>query len=128
MSQRFSRQELFELRNSISLRSVVESLLNLPSKYSDGVYRFLCPKCGEFKAALNPITNLGRCFRCQTNFNTIELVMEEQAVNFVQAVRTLQQFRFQNENRKRAKPVSGCQDGSLSLGDILRLAWQNQDS
>ena len=93
MSKRFSSEELFKLRNNISLETVIENLLGLPSKQVEGVYRFLCPKCEEFTAAVNPKTNLSRCFRCQQNFNTIELVMEERGLSFVEAVRTLKSMQ-----------------------------------
>ena len=71
----FSKEELRKLRNEIAVRWVIETLLQLPHKEVEGVFRFLCPACGEFQTAVNPKTNLSRCFRCQMNFNTIELVM-----------------------------------------------------
>ena len=86
---RFSKRELYSLRNAISLLSVV-SYLQLPCKQIEGIDRFLCPKCGEFRTGINPKTNLGRCFRCQVNFNTIELVMETEKLNFVDSVKLLQ--------------------------------------
>ena len=87
--RRFSSTELGRLRNEIPVRWVIEALLQLPSKEIEGVYRFLCPVCSEFQTGLNPHTNLARCFRCEKNFNPIELVMADKGLNFVQSVTLL---------------------------------------
>lgn len=87
----FSDAELRRLRNEIPVRWVIETLLELPTKEVEGVYRFLCPVCNEFETGLNPHANLGRCFRCRKNFNPIELVMTERGLNFVQSVKLLHQ-------------------------------------
>ena len=42
---------------------------------SEGYFRFLCPKCGEMRATVNPRTNLAQCFCCQTNINNIDLFL-----------------------------------------------------
>jgi DNA primase len=89
MIKRYSKQTLFSLRNDISIDLVVTELLNLPSKTSDGFFRFLCPLCHEFNTATNPKTNLARCFRCHKNFNPIDLVMAEKNISFRQAVDSL---------------------------------------
>lgn len=91
MSQRFSSEELHALRNRVSVRVLIESL-GIPHKEIEGVFRFLCPKCREFQTAVNPKTNLSRCFRCQENFNTIELVMKDRQISFVESVRLLKQL------------------------------------
>ena len=87
--KQFTKSELFNIRNSINITHVIELLLKLPAKKSEGIYRFLCPRCREFQAAVNPNTNLSRCFRCQKNFNTIELVMEERKLPFIESVKCL---------------------------------------
>ncbi len=61
-----------------------------------GWLRFLCPCCGEFDTATNPWTNLARCFRCERNFNPIDLVMLERRASFLEAIRYLE---------KRVKPA-----------------------
>ena len=71
---RFSSTELRRLRNDIPVRWVIETLLQLPAKEVEGVYRFLCPVCKEFQTGLNPRANLARCFLCERNFNPIELL------------------------------------------------------
>jgi hypothetical protein len=40
--------------------------------------------------AYNPRTNLARCFRCQKNFNPIDLIMVVKGYNFRKAVEFLQ--------------------------------------
>lgn len=90
--KRFSRQHLFDLRNHININHLISDILKLPSKYRDGYLRFICPVCGESLTATNPHTNLARCFRCQKNFNTIELVMLEQRTGFVEAVNFLTHY------------------------------------
>jgi DNA primase len=86
MKRRFSAQELFELRNSIPIDTVIKELLALPSKNSEGFFRFLCPICNEFQTAINPGTNLARCFLCQKNFNPIDLVMLVKKAGFIESV------------------------------------------
>lgn len=92
MSKRFSSEQLYKLRNEIPLDVVIKDLLCIPSKISEGYFKFLCPECNEFVAAVNPNTNLSRCFRCKINFNSIELVMKVENKSFVEAVKRLQLF------------------------------------
>ncbi len=92
MVQRFSKDELFRLRNHIPINDVIVHILDLPSKVRDGYLRFLCPRCSEFMTACNPKTNLARCFRCERNFNPIDMVMVVKACNFKDAVEFLQGF------------------------------------
>ena len=51
---------------------------------------FLCPACAEFNTAVNPRTNLGRCFRCERNFNAIELAMSAKKLCFLAAVQIIE--------------------------------------
>jgi len=90
--KRFSRQHLFDLRNHININQLISDILRLPSKHREGYLRFVCPVCGETLTATNPKTNLARCFRCQRNFNTIDLVMLEHRSSFVEAVSFLSQY------------------------------------
>lgn len=90
MGKRFSSKQLYELRNSIPIDVLIETQLGIPAKISEGVFRFLCPLCNEFQTAVNPRTNLSRCFRCEKNFNTIDLVMTCLSVSFVDSVKYLQ--------------------------------------
>jgi hypothetical protein len=90
---RFSSRELFELRNNIPVDTLIRDHLQVPSKIRDGLFRFLCPLCNEFQTAVNPATNLARCFRCEKNFNTIDLVMEIKGYSFRDSVLFLKQIR-----------------------------------
>ena len=92
MKRRFSAQELFELRNTVPVNALIENVLNIPVKHSDGLFRFLCPVCNEFQTATNLSTNLARCFRCERNFNPIDLVMIVKGVGFVESVNYLKQL------------------------------------
>lgn len=86
MKNRFSSRELFELRNNIPVDMLIRDQLQIPSKISDDLFRFLCPVCNEFQTAVNSATNLARCFRCEKNFNTIDLVMKVEGYGFKDSV------------------------------------------
>ena len=90
MTKFFTRQQLYMLRNNIPLADVL-SILGWPHKMRDGRVCFVCPLCSESLTAINQRTNLGRCFRCETNFNPIDLVMLINEYDFVAAVQFLQQ-------------------------------------
>ena len=89
MKRRFTDDELFKLRNFIPIEMLIKEKLNLPSKISEGYFRFLCPVCNEFQTATNPKTNLARCFRCESNFNSIDLVMVVKGMGFIESVKYL---------------------------------------
>ena len=88
--QRLSAEFIRALRNEIVINDLVISILKLPCKYSEGYLRFLCPLCCEFRTATNQKTNLARCFRCQKNFNPIDMVMMVKNHRFIEAVRFLE--------------------------------------
>lgn len=73
------------LRNNVSVLAVIHHLA-IPTKARGARAAFRCPACGGFHTATNPLTNLARCFTCQRNFNTIDLVMAERAFTFLEAV------------------------------------------
>ena len=89
MGKYFTRQLLYRLRNEIPVADLLVRL-GWPHKQREGHFVFLCPACGEFLTATNPRTNLGRCFACERNLNTIDLVMLIEGVDFVTAVHTLE--------------------------------------
>lgn len=89
---RFARQHLFDIRNHIHINTLITDILQMPSKYSQGYLRFVCPVCRESLTATNPTTNLARCFRCLKNFNTIDLVMLDKGIDFVAAVKFLNTY------------------------------------
>ena len=86
---RYPPDLLFSLRNAIPIDSLIVDVLNIPHKHSEGYLRFLCPICSEFNSAINPKTNLARCFRCNKNFNPIDLVIADSGLNFKEAVDAL---------------------------------------
>ncbi len=86
MTERFPPEMLRKLRNEIPINLLINEFLKLPTKLSEGYFRFLCPICSEFVTATNPKTNLARCFRCEKNFNPIDMVMTAKQVNFRTAV------------------------------------------
>lgn len=86
MAQHYSKEKLRMLRNKIPIARLISDFLYLPCKVSEGYFRFLCPLCSEFNTAVNPKTNLARCFRCQKNFNPIDMVMAVKCCNFREAV------------------------------------------
>lgn len=92
MNKRFSSQELYSIRTDIPIRYVIESLLKIPSKEVEGIFRFVCPKCCEMQTGINSKTNLSRCFRCERNFNNIEITMEVLKLGFVESVKLLKQL------------------------------------
>jgi hypothetical protein len=85
-----SSQQLYTLRNDIAVQMLIEKTLRIPCRVTEGCFRFLCPLCNTFDTAVNPKTNLVRCFRCAKNFNIIDLVMLIRESDFVQSINFLQ--------------------------------------
>ena len=85
----YSKELLARLRNEIPISVVIGDILDMPSKTTEGYFRFLCPVCNEFNTATNPKTNLARCFGCRRNFNPIDMVMVVKRMNFKDAVEYL---------------------------------------
>lgn len=86
MSNKITRKKLRSLRNDICIQYLIADVLKQPHKISEGYFRFLCPVCREFDTAVNKKTNLARCFRCQKNFNPIDMVIVEKNCSFLEAV------------------------------------------
>lgn len=85
MTKRFSDEFLRRLRNHVPWSELLTTL-NWPHKRREGQLAFLCPSCQEYRSAVNPKTNLGRCFSCERNFNPIDITMAIQDCDFVAAV------------------------------------------
>lgn len=129
MSRRFSDEELYNVRNRIPIRHVIESLLAIPSETVHGVFRFRCPLCAGRHTAIKPETNLSRCFDCGKNFNAIDLCMLVRRTDFAESVK----FLIKHKSRlaaEEARTPSGShgnhleppRDGSkkpVALNDIL---------
>ena len=122
--KRFTDEELRRLRNKIPVRFVIEILLQLPHKEIEGVYRFLCPVCKEFETGLNPHTNLARCFRCEKNFNPIELVMADRGLSFVQSVNLLLEKEHCSNGAPRHRRAES-EAGFSKLAEILHQQFSH---
>ncbi|KPA15034.1 DnaG5 [Candidatus Magnetomorum sp. HK-1] len=93
MSKRFNKTELYELRNNILIEILIEKELMIPSKMTTNGFKFQCPLCNEFQTPANPKTNLARCFRCEKNFNPIDITMISKKIDFVQTVNYLKAYQ-----------------------------------
>jgi hypothetical protein len=132
----FSSNQLYALRNEISVQVLIEKTLHIPCRMTKGCFRFLCPLCSGFDTAVNPKTNLARCFQCGKNYNTIDLVMLTRQADFVHSVKFLQSVHQKNDaghnhldfktvsasNRQvqgRMNPKTPSETSPHSIGDIL---------
>jgi DNA primase len=84
----FTKQQLFQVRNEIDIDWLINEKLNIERQFN-GAWRFRCPLCLELNTATQKKTNLARCFSCQKNFNTIDIVIYTKKINFVPSVRLL---------------------------------------
>jgi hypothetical protein len=78
------------LRNRIPIDTVITAFLNMETRTSYNLFRFRCPLCLNFHTAVNPKTNLARCFDCQKNFNPIDMVIAASKCSFIEAVQFLE--------------------------------------
>ncbi len=124
MKRRFSSEELFELRNHIPIDDLIKNHLVIPSKMSNGYFRFLCPICNKFQTATNPKTNLARCFLCKRNFNTIDMVMICRKTSFVEGVKALIKIR-QNLTEQNAECCSPKQRQLISTPEAIGTILKN---
>jgi DNA primase len=117
----YTRNELFVLRNHIPLEALIQQL-GIPSKMSEGCFRFCCPVCREFDTGVNPATNLARCFACEKNYNTIDLVMQVKKSDFIHSVKFLKTI-YEQKNNPVTRPPSIIQTSAgqpVSIGNILK--------
>jgi hypothetical protein len=130
----FSSSQLYALRNQISVKMLIEETLRIACRMTQGCFRFLCPVCNGFNTAVNPETNLARCFDCRKNFNTIDLVMFTRQAKFVDSVKFLQSIHQEQSACRDNNPIQSntsqencapCQIGQ-TIADILPAA--NADS
>ena len=76
-----------------------------PAKRRDGYFRFLCPRCGELQATVNPRNNLAHCFHCHHNLNNIDLLMTL-GYDFRTAVAILQRWLERHQARLPKTPTT----------------------
>jgi hypothetical protein len=96
----FSADLLRRLRNDLPMPVTLAALGKdaPPSKWSEGYFRFLCPRCNEMRATVNPRNNLAHCFACNLNLNNIDLL---RALNypFTAAIALLEQWLNEHQAR-----------------------------
>jgi len=132
----FSSSLLYALRNEISVQVLIEKTLSIPCRVTEGRFRFLCPLCSGYDTAVNPKTNLARCFRCEKNYNPIDLVMLDRQADFVQSVKFLQSIHQKDDEghnhqdfktistsnhqaQGRMNPQTPSEASPRSIGEIL---------
>ena len=124
----FTNHQLSILRNDIAIDALIEKALCIPSRVADGCFRFLCPLCKEFNTAVNPETNLARCFLCEENFNTIDLVMIIRKSDFVESVRFLQDYHKSASVSQRVDYRNATTGSDVHDGSQLKCADQSENS
>lgn len=136
-------EHLRTLRNAVAISKLVLEL-SIPTRKHGVRTQFRCPLCQGFATAMNPRTNLARCFRCRRNFNTIELVIAERRVSFLDAVSTIERLAVlaprtlesptlaQNQPKSLKEPLeskkhpSGCPAIETSRVDSTQTTWQKR--
>jgi len=119
----FSKQQLFQVRNTIDIHWLINEKLTLERQFK-GIWRFRCPLCQGFHTAIAKKTNLARCFDCQKNFNTIDLVIFTKQYNFIPAVKWLllcldkTNVTLVNDSQKKE---SNPLDRKVALREIERM-------
>lgn len=121
-TRRFSSKQLHSLRNDIPIDSVIKNALHIPWRISQGCFRFLCPLCNEFNTGVNPETNLSRCFRCEKNFNTIDLVMLVTGSDFLNTIRFLKDYQKSLPNQIQPLKTDAKERGNAleHIGNVLK--------
>lgn len=118
----FSRSQLFELRNNIGVDTLIKEVLHVPCKSRQGRFSFLCPLCKQFDTSINYKTNLARCFACEKNFNTIDLVMAIMQSDFVDSVRFLKKLHDSMLSGPIGNRVNVARDLQTSHTDLKKSA------
>ena len=98
------KELLRRLRNDLPMPVTIAALgrEGPPSKISEGYFRFICPRCGEMRATVNPRNNLAHCFCCAKNLNNIDL-LRILGYDFRAAVTLLERWLQQHEARQPKK-------------------------
>jgi DNA primase len=95
---------LRRLRNDLPMPVTIAALGRdgPPSKISAGYFRFVCPRCGDQRATVNPRNNLAHCFSCQKNLNNIDLLLTLD-YDFIDAVALLERWLNEYQQATKAK-------------------------
>ena len=122
----FTKQQLFQVRNEIDIDWLINEKLNIERQFN-GAWRFRCPLCQELNTATQKKTNLARCFSCQKNFNTIDIVIYTKKINFVPSVRFLlslldKKTPHSGSDKKDNEDINGSQQKELkAMNRIVAL-------
>ncbi len=112
--------ELRRLRNDVPVAAVIHQL-GLRTARRGTRHTFQCPGCRTFHTAVNPRTNLARCFRCGRNYNSIDLIMAVSGSRFLDAVRYLgAEIDSASQNDATGSPES---DDLPSRGIVKCCGW-----
>lgn len=127
-ASRFSRQQLFNIRNHIPITRVIEAL-SIGYEHDGDPVHFRCPCCNGINTGVNPQTNLARCFSCRKNYNTIDLVIAVHRLSFIDSVAYLKKLKntafysAQSVTRTPTAPdrpeAATRHENPVALGDIL---------
>ena len=100
---------LRRLRNDLPMPVTIAALgrRGPPAKMSEGYFRFLCPRCGEMLATVNPRNNLAHCFCCKQNLNNIDLLLTLD-YDFRAAVALLERWLRQYQAQPARKKTPPC--------------------
>lgn len=118
-AKRFSSEELYSLRNDIPIERLIKDALGIPWRNTEACFRFLCPLCNGFNTAVNPTTNLARCFGCEKNFNAIDLVMLINQSDFVNSIRFLKKYHQSNQIQPARPDLKVRTDAPAHIGNVL---------
>jgi hypothetical protein len=104
-----SAELLRRIRNDLPMPVTIAALGREapPSKVSEGYFRFVCPRCGEMRATVNPRNNLSHCFSCKHNLNNIDLLLTL-GYDFLPAVGLLERWlnQYQAQQAKKKPPTT----------------------
>jgi hypothetical protein len=107
----FAPELLRQIRNDLPMPVTIKALgrKGPPAKIVEGYFRFLCTRCGEMRATVNPRNNYAHCFTCQQNLNNIDLLIAL-GYRFRNAValleRWLVQYRAQQASKNTPAPTT----------------------
>ena len=108
----FTHQQLYQVRNEVDIDWLINEKLNLERQFKS-IWRFQCPVCQQFNTATQKKNNLARCFSCQKNFNTIDLVIYSKKVNFVPSVQFLLSLLEKKTRSKLTDPICGTKEKEI---------------
>jgi len=119
---RYTRQQLFVLRNHIPIDRVIEAL-NIHNAIHDRQYRFNCPVCHKMNTSISRKSNLARCFDCEKSYNTIDLVEEVLGLRFLESAAYLEKIKEQMPaeiNQKYPCEKMARQNEMVHIGDVFK--------